>query len=317
MSKETQREVPLKLVRPNPAALRKIIDKNKPSYLEFVDSIRAKGILQPPLVREAKDVDTGSTYYALIDGLHRWHGATDAGLDTIPVIIKTADDIAALEMQMITNMHRFETRAADYAEGLKRLLAYNPTMTTLELANKLGKSVTTINNLLGLTNLTKEIQELVNDNSVNVTNAQILSKLPEEEQPEFLDRAISMVPNQFSTLVSSRLSDIRNAKRQGKAAGPAVFKPTPYFQTFATVRDEIDNLQIGKSLMHDQGITTTDDAWRLALQWTLHMDVKSIEVERIKDEQRKKEEKEAKEKKKAEKDQKKLKEAAEIAASVK
>ncbi len=310
-----QKEVDLKLVRPSSAALRKIIDKKEPSWLEFVDTIRNKGILQPVLVREQKDPDTGETFYQLIDGLHRWHGATDAGLETIPVYITVANDVEALEDQIINNMHRFETRAADYAKGLKRLLSFNPTWTALEIGNKLGKSVTTINNLLGLTNLTEPIQELVNNEDINLTNAQVLSKLPQPEQAEFLDRAISMTPDQFGSLVTNRLKDIRDAKRQGKPPGPAQFKPNPYLQTSATIRDEMDNLQIGKSMIHEFGITAPEDAWKLAVQWVLHMDPKSVEVEKLKDDERKKKAEAAKLVKKAEKEEKKAKEAAILAAA--
>jgi ParB/RepB/Spo0J family partition protein len=314
--KDALRFLPLVSIRPSEVALRSV-DKDDEKYHGIRDSIAQHGVINPISVREMKDNETGKTVYGIIDGLHRYTGSIDAGLDTIPAHIIQADEAKVLEMQIIGNLHVVETKPAEYSKQLHKLLALNPTMTTLELANKLGKSITWLSERFNLVKLSENIQELVNDGTINITNACNLAKLPPEEQVNFVDRAITMTPSEFVPTVTIRAKQIRDAKRQGKSdTGPKEFEPPVFMQKLSALKSELKDLNIGKGLINQYGIRDPIDAWKMAIAWALHLDPASIEASRLEDEERKKLNEENKAKKKAERDKKKRSEAAGIAAGL-
>ncbi len=89
-------------------------------------------------------------------------------------------------------------------------------MTAAELSVKLGKSPTWVGQRLNLTKLDEKIQALVDDGTINLTNAIAMSKLPVEEQGTFVERAITMTPAEFTPTVNARIKEVRDAKRQGR-----------------------------------------------------------------------------------------------------
>lgn len=315
-AKNTLRELHLTQVVPSEVALRSV-NKESDKYQELVDSIRKAGVINPVSVREIKDTQTGKTVYGLIDGLHRYTGSIDAGLDTIPAHIMAADEAQVLELQIMGNLHVIQTRPADYSKQLLKLIALDPTTTVLERAQSLGKSITWLNDRLNLVKLTEEIQELVNDGTINVTNAIHLAKLPPDEQKNFADRAITMTPSEFVPTVSARTKEIKDAKRQGKSAeGAKPFEAPAFLQNTSEIKKELKELNVGKGLINQFGLTTPIDAWQMAISWVLHLDPLSMEVSRNKEEDRKRVNEEAKAKRKEERDQKKAKEAATAVAGL-
>ncbi len=317
MAKEKDlRYLPLTQVKPSESALRSV-DKETEKYQELVQSIRQVGVINAISVHEMKDKETGKTVYGLIDGLHRYTGSLDAGLDTIPAQIIQADEARRLEMQIIGNLQVIETRAADYSKQLHRLLRLNPTMTALELANKLGKSITWLKERLKLIKLTDPIQELVNNSTINITNAFNLAKLPKEEQANYVDRAMTMTPNEFVPTVSARNKELRDSKRQGKSPGAdKTFIPPAFLQKISAFKQELKDLAVGKGLINQYTIASPIDAWEMAIAWAIHLDPISVEISKTKDEEQRRLNDEEKAKKKAERQAKKLKEAAAVAADV-
>ena len=310
--KDELKFLPLNQVRPNEVALRKV-KKETERYLELVDSVRVAGILNPVLVREMKD-PSGAKYWGLIDGLHRYSASIDAGKETIPAHIKSADEATTLEYQIIGNIHNVATLPSEFSEQLHYLLGLNPTMTELTLAEKLGKSVTWVKDRLGIAKLKENIQELADDNTINITNASQLSKIPAEEQENFLQQAMTMPPNQFIPVVSARLKEIKDAKKQGRAPGGVkTFNPVPFMQKLATIKDELKNLYNCKGLLNTYGISDPIDACMMTLKWVLHIDPISAEIQRQEDEERKTLAKIEKEKKKEEREMKKKQDAALVA----
>jgi ParB family transcriptional regulator, chromosome partitioning protein len=139
------KNLPLSQIKEPKDALRKV-NKKRQEYIEMVSSVRDKGILNAILVREVKD-DT-DTPYSIVEGLHRYSAAQDAGLIEIPAQIQTMTDAEVYEAQIIGNMKKIETRPAEYAAALSRIFMSNPTMTKKELASKLSCSTTKIDNIL-------------------------------------------------------------------------------------------------------------------------------------------------------------------------
>jgi ParB/RepB/Spo0J family partition protein len=268
-------------IRESESALRSV-QRDTEQYQGLVDSVKLHGVLKPILVREDVDADTGATFYWLIDGLQRWNAAKDAGRETIDVKVIEADEAQVLEAQIITNIHKVETTPTQYSAQLKRIMALNPTMTVPTLAQKLSRSVSWLQDRLGLLKLTKEIGELVDAGRINITNAYALASLPVEEQANYVDRAMSLQPQEFVPQANARVKEIKEAKRQGRAAGGPQFVPTAHLQKISDIKAEIDGGDIGRALVAKTGAHKPSEVFRLALQWALHLDPTSLEVAKAK-----------------------------------
>src|SRR4051812_12468570 len=109
------KSISLSLIRENAQALRPV-DKTTLEYKELVDSIVKHGVMNPISVREVKDPNTGAIFYGLVDGLHRYNGAMDAGLTEINAQVGDVDEANLLEAQIIGNLHKVETKAIQFSK---------------------------------------------------------------------------------------------------------------------------------------------------------------------------------------------------------
>lgn len=299
------RTVKISQIRENPIALR-AVNREHEGYLGLVDSMRVQGFFGAITGREKSDPDSGESYIELLDGLHRFSAAMDAGLTEVNVDIKSLDDAEALELQIMANVHKVETRPVEYSNQLRRLLNAHPLMTEIELANKLGKSPSWISARLGLNKFEGKVAELINEGKIPLSNAYPLSKLPPEEVGNFVDRAMTESPEKFIPACQARIKEIREANRKGKDAAPAVFVPAQYAQKLSDLKSELETCKIGQALMSELGISEPTEVWRLAIQWVLHADAKSVEVQQAEDDTRRAAKKAAAEKRKAERKAKTL-----------
>lgn len=305
--------VVLERIRENPAALR-AVKRETEKYQELVASIKEKGILNPPLGRKCKDPETGEEYIGLIDGLQRFSASKDAGLAEIPMLIKDMDEAGVLEAQLCANLHRVETRPAEYAAQLNRLLALDPFLTINALAERLSVSGSWLSERLGLVHLTEKIANLVDNGDICVSNANYLAKLPPEEQTNFADRAQTDSPQKFIPEVQSRLSEIRKAKREGRDPEEEAFQPAARMRKISQIKDELLESGTGKALCNKFSLGTAEEGFAMAVKWVLQVDPDSIEIDKAKWEQRKSELEEAKTKRKEEREKKKHEIAATKAA---
>lgn len=291
--------VPVSQIRENPAALRQV-DKEDSIYIEMLDSVRQNGILKPILISRSYDDKTGQPLldenqqpiYVLVDGLHRFNCAQDAGLKTVPAsIIDNASDVQRLKLQIIANAHTNPTRKVDYADGLNRYLQYNPLMTKAELATQLQKSVLWIDEQLSLLKLPEPVKNLVNDNKIPVTNAYALAKLKDEEEVlSFLTAAQTQSPAQFVPVVAERVKQIQDAKRKGKKPGQLEFVPVARLQKMSDLKNELESGNVAaflKSELFPTAGTDFLDGFKTAVEWVLHLDAKSIEAAKAEDAKRK------------------------------
>src|SRR5258708_1924102 len=215
--------VKLDAIKESPVALRKV-NKSKSTYLGLVDSIRQQGVLNPIVICESKDPDTGKTVFALVDGLHRFTAALDAGLKEIPCHIVPLADTGILIAQMIANAQKVETTPKQYAENLTHWFMADPTLTVQEASAKLGMSIGWIGQMLKLVNITDAgLSEAVNKGEIPVAKAQALAELPEEEQTQWTERAMTMPTVQFRETVKARVKEIQDAKRKGRPVKPDGF----------------------------------------------------------------------------------------------
>lgn len=281
-------------IRENPVALRTVNRENE-DYLGLVASMQQRGFMGAITVRKNKDPETEEEFYELVDGLHRFCAAKDAGISEINVDVVSLDDDLVLEAQLMANIHKIETRPAEYTQQLKRILARNPLMTEAELATKLGKSTSWIQSRLSLTKIdNEEIVTLINEGKIGLANAYALAKLPVEEQGTFVDRAMTQPPDEFVPAVNARVKEIREAKRKGADASSAEFQPVAHMRKMKDVKLELETPEIGPALLKSTNTKGAAAAFALAVQWMLHLDPESVKIQAAEYEERAKKKEEAK-----------------------
>lgn len=308
------REIPLKHIRESKIALRDV-DRQNEQYIGLVDSIRARGVYNSILVRELGKED-GQMYYGLVDGLQRFSACGDAGRETIPANIIELTDAQVLEAQIIANVHRVETKPVQYSKQLQKILSENPFMTLSELADRLAKSPSWLNDRLGLTKLSDAIGVLVDEGKVNLSNAYVLAKLPAEEQNNFVERAMTQQPVEFAPQVNQRVKEIRDAKRQGRDPEGEKFQAVAFLQKIGTIKTELEQPQALLALLESQKPKNPMAAAILALQWALHLDPLSVAESERRYEEKKRNDAEAKQKRDREKLTKKTLDAQATAAKL-
>jgi ParB family chromosome partitioning protein len=176
------RDVPVGRVRPNPRQPRKHFDEDSLSSLAA--SVREVGVLQPVLVREL-----GGDEYELIAGERRWRAAKRAGLPTIPVIVRQADELASLEQAVVENLHRQNLNPLEEAGAYQQLLE-DFALTHDQLANRVGRSRVAVTNALRLFQLPPSIQRLVAEGQLSGGHARALLSTPDRAFQEALARRI-------------------------------------------------------------------------------------------------------------------------------
>ena len=293
----------------NPNALRGVA-KTAEEFAGLVDSIKARGVLQPVLLREIGPNSSSEMQYGLIDGLQRFTASKDAGRDTIPAQVIQASDAEVLEAQILTNLHRIETKPAEYTKQLYRILSGNPLMTISDLATTLSKSPTWVSERLSLSKLHEKLQKLVDEDAIPLANAYPLAKLPVEEQLDWTERAQTMKTDEFAPAVRARVKELSDAKRAGKGTVAPTFVPVPFLQKIADIKDMVENTTKIQALLAAGTASTLGEAVTLALQWVLHLDPLSVDAGRAKFEADLKKREEEKAARKAEREAKKAADAA-------
>jgi len=139
-------------------------------------SIQAQGIIQPIVVRPLTE-----NSYEIIAGERRWRAAQLAKLSTIPCLIKNIPDESAVAIALIENIQREDLNAMEEAVALERLLTeFN--LTHQEVAQAVGKSRTTVTNLLRLNNLNDEVKKLLENGDIEMGHARALLALSGDNQ---------------------------------------------------------------------------------------------------------------------------------------
>jgi len=174
------REVPVASIRPNRFQPRQAFDEDGLGALAA--SIAEVGVLQPLLVRPLGDED-GRPIYELIAGERRWRAAKRVGLPMVPAIVRDVSDLASMEQAVVENLHRKDLNPLEEAAAYQQLLE-DFGLTHDLLAKRIGKSRTTITNLLRLLQLPLTVQKLVRDGSLAEGHARALLGLTDRAQLE-------------------------------------------------------------------------------------------------------------------------------------
>lgn len=266
-------------IRENPVALRGV-DRENEKYISLRDAIGRQGILNAINVREKKDPTDGSTFFEICDGLHRYSCAKDLGLDSIPVNVLSFSDAEVLEAQVTANLCRVDTKPVEYTKQLQRMFVLNPTLTLADMAEKVCQSPSWVNARLGLLKLDENIQTLVDDGKINLSNAYALAKLPKDEQANFVDASITMVPAEFVATVNKRVKELRDAARQGKEVTEVTFEAVPHLRKLGELKAELSAPEAAPSVVARVGAKTAAEGFAAGVKWALSLDPASVEVQK-------------------------------------
>jgi len=175
-------DIPTAEIRPNPQQPREHFDEE--ALAALADSIREVGILQPVLVRAAE-----SGGYELIAGERRWRAARRVGLQTVPAMVRVADDAAMLQHAIVENIQREELNPLEEAAAYQQLIE-DFSLTHDDVATRVGKSRATITNTLRLLQLPPSIQRSLKDGTIRMGHARALLGTPDRGFQELLAKRV-------------------------------------------------------------------------------------------------------------------------------
>jgi len=170
-------QVQLDAIVPNPAQPREHFD---PAALdELTDSIRQHGLLQPLLVSQTGDG------YTLIAGERRWRAAREAGLATVPAVVREVTPRQQLELALVENIQRQDLNPLESASAYQQLIQDHG-LTQDEVAQRVGKNRATIANTLRLLRLQQEAMEALHAGTITEGHARALLLCPEPDDQQAL-----------------------------------------------------------------------------------------------------------------------------------
>jgi ParB family transcriptional regulator, chromosome partitioning protein len=175
-------DLPIGQVAPNQVQPRQVFDED--AMAELVHSINEVGLLQPVVVRRS-----GSESYELVMGERRWRAAQEAGLDTIPAIVRQTEDADMLRDALLENLHRSQLNPLEEAAAYSQLLE-DFSCTHEELAERIGRSRPQISNTIRLLKLSPAVQRRVAAGVISAGHARSLLAV---EDPDRQDRLAARV----------------------------------------------------------------------------------------------------------------------------
>lgn len=207
--------LPISEIEPNRDQPRKQFSQE--SLAELADSIREHGVLQPLLVRP-----TPNGRYQLVAGERRWRAARMAGETNVPVLIREMTDREMMELALIENLQREDLNPIEEAMGYRQLMeVYN--LTQEHVAQAVGKSRSSVANVLRLLHLPDDVLSLVRDGSVSAGHARALLAL---EDPQLIRESAAKV---IADKLTVRDIERQARKRKKSACAPeeTVSLPSP------------------------------------------------------------------------------------------
>jgi ParB family chromosome partitioning protein len=169
---EVLRQIPVKHLQPGKYQPRMAMDPAKLS--ELAESIKAQGVIQPIVVRE---LSAGK--FEIVAGERRWRASQEAGLASVPVVVRELDDRTVIAMALIENIQREDLNPLEEAQSLQRLIG-EFSLTHAEAAEAVGRSRAAVSNLLRLLELPPAIRALLEARRLEMGHARALLTLSPE-----------------------------------------------------------------------------------------------------------------------------------------
>jgi ParB family chromosome partitioning protein len=183
LEKSELKKLPIEFLQPGQYQPRKIMADD--ALEELAESIKAQGVIQPIVVRAI-----GHNKYEIIAGERRWRACQIAKLTEVPVLIKDVPDEAAIAMALIENIQREDLNAIEEATALHRLMNEFG-LTHQQTADAVGKSRTTVTNLLRLLQLSEPCKTLLERGDIEMGHARALLSLDHQQQTEIARQVVA------------------------------------------------------------------------------------------------------------------------------
>ena len=227
-------EVDINKIEPNKNQPRKNFDSEK--LAELAESIREIGIVQPVVVKKNGD------FFVIVAGERRWRAAREAGLKTVPVIIKDYDEFASLEASLIENIQREELNPLEEAFEYKRFHdEYNFNQETI--AKKVGKSRAAVANSMRLLNLDKRVQNFIKENKLSSGHARALLAITDNDLQ--FDAAEKVIEENLSVRMTEDFVKkfIENIEKQKQKNENEILKKTqPNFEVYNQIAKSLNDI---------------------------------------------------------------------------
>ena len=189
---------------------------HKSTLEELAQSIKEQGVLQPLVVRRL-----ASGRFEIVVGERRWRAAQLAGINSVPAIVRDLNNDETAKIALIENLQREDLNALDQAKGLMRLQReFN--LSQEELGSAVGKSRSSVTNLLRLLNLSTEVQVLLEEGKIEMGHARSLLTLNDDQQLALASRVIneSLSVRQCEALVAEVSNNKKKTSKKTKASDP-------------------------------------------------------------------------------------------------
>ena len=221
-------ELPVKIIVPNPRQPRQVFDED--DITELAASIKEVGLLQPIVVRRVDDEDGRAESYELVMGERRLRAAKEAGLETIPAVVRYTEDQDLLRDALLENLHRVQLNPLEEAAAYQQLLEdFN--CTHAELSKRIARSRSQISNTLRLMKLPPLVQRRLAAGVLSAGHARALLGLPDVAAMERLAQRI--VAEGLSVRATEELVALhdepqaQNTRQTRRAAGTRTRRSAP------------------------------------------------------------------------------------------
>lgn len=233
-------QIPVDQLQPNPLQPRGSITPE--SLVDLVDSIKEHGILEPLVVAKTP------AGYQIIAGERRWRASRLAGLTHVPSIIRETSPKGMLEMALVENVQRIDLNALDRAKGFERLMA-EFSLSTSEIAVRIGKSVAYVSNSIRLLTLPDALKDGLLSGLITEGHARALAAI---DDPDLMVEAYKIILKESGSVrraeeLARRMKAKSNQDMNRSSASKVIMR---------VVSDDIDKMQDD---MTQKFFNTSDD----------------------------------------------------------
>lgn len=186
---------------------------NEDALKELAESIKQHGVIQPLVVTSKGD------HYAIVAGERRWRAAKIAEQKTVPVIVRTTEDLERLEIALVENVQRVDLSPLEQALSIERL-HHQFSVSYEDIAKRLGKAISTVNNIVRLLGLPENAKDALRSGQISEGHARSVLALKDypERQQELLENIIKYGWNvrqaeQFVTSTKKGAKDNTDVKK--------------------------------------------------------------------------------------------------------
>lgn len=241
-------------ITPNSEQPRKQFDSS--ALEELSVSIREHGVLQPIIVVQKNDKG-----YRIVAGERRFRASQLAGLDRIPAIVRTMDELRELELALVENVQRVDLSPLEQAASIARL-QQQFSLGIADIAKKLGKAETTVHNIVRLLHLPDEAQKALAQNKISEGHARQVLALKDspELQAELLKQIIThgwsvRQAEQFVTASKAGAVKVSDAKKKLETTTPETKKLSTFVSAPVSIRRTAKGGQILITFKDDEDMS--------------------------------------------------------------